>query len=121
MEGGLPDAAEIHGAVDKLPEGELSSVVSRALALLPAETRSQFGGLFSQFPGQDDAAGIASGDSGALRGALRSLLKREGGLGNLVGFSGGDAINLAEIMNNPLARTVLTALIPAILKAFQGK
>jgi len=118
MEGGLPDAAEIQGAVDKLPEGELSSVVSRALALLPAETGSQFGGLYSQFPGQDDAAGIAPG---ALRGVLSSLLIRQGGLGNLAGFSGGDAINLAEIMNNPLARTVLTALIPAILKAVQGK
>ncbi len=148
MGGGLPDIAEIQGAVDKLPENELSSVVSGALASLPADTRSQLGGLLSKLPGQSGASGIAAGDSGALGGALSSMLKSEGGLGNLAGLFGGGAtgaagggggggfgdvvsdltgggsgggFDFAALMSNPLAKTVLAALIPAILKAVQGK
>lgn len=148
MGGGLPDIAEVQGAVDKLPENELSSVVSGALATLPAETRSQLGGLLSQVPGQSSGTGIASGDAGALGGVLSSLLKSEGGLGNLAGLFGGGStgavggagggggfgdvvsdlagggsggFDLASLMSNPLAKTVLAALVPAILKAVQGR
>ena len=76
------------------------------------------------------------------------MLKSEGGLGNLAGLFGGGAtgaagggggggfgdvvsdltgggsgggFDFAALMSNPLAKTVLAALIPAILKAVQGK
>lgn len=149
MSGGLPDFKELQGAISKLPEGELTSVVSGALDSIPADSRTQLGGLLSRVTGPGGAAapaGIAGGDSAALGGALSSMLKSEGGLGNLAGLfgggtagaaggggggfgdvvseltgGGGGGFDIAGLMSNPLAKTVLTALIPAITKAVQGK
>jgi hypothetical protein len=156
MEGGMPDVAEVKAAVDKLSPEELQSAAQKALEMVPAEQRTQFGQAIQSFVNKSGGkvqvpAGVASGSSTDLATAVSGPLKGEGGLSSLASVFGGgngaaaggssgatDAvtgavnsmtggtgsmggIDIAGLLNNPLAKTVLAALIPAIMKAASGK
>lgn len=133
--GGMPNASEIEAAVSKLPAGELSNILTNALHQVPADSRNQIGQLVNeQSPAGAPApsSGVASGNPSDLANALSGILKG-GGVGALAGLftagspagasglqgaaSGGSGLNLGALLQNPLARQLLSAILPAIMKA----
>jgi hypothetical protein len=143
MDGGIPDVAELKSAVDKLSPEELTSAATKALDMVPADTRAQFGHAIQSYVSKSGGsvqvpAGVASGNSADMAAALTTALKGGGGLDSLAGSGATDAVtsavssmtgsgggagglNIAGLLNNPMAITVLAALIPAIMKAASGK
>jgi hypothetical protein len=155
MDGGIPDVAELKSAVDKLSPEELTSVATKALDMVPADTRAQLGQAVQSYASKSGGSaqvppGVASGNSADMAAALTSALKGGGGLDSLAGIFGGGngaaganggatdtmssavssmtgsgggagGLNIAGLMNNPIAKTVLAALIPAIMRAASGK
>jgi hypothetical protein len=136
-EGGIPDGAELKRAIDGLSPEQLQSVTQKALDTLPADTLSQLGQAvqgYASKTGSQVAPGVASGNSADLGTALSGALKREGGLGSFAGMLGGGAngaaasgnggaggFDLGALMQSPLAKAVLAAVIPAIMQAASGK
>jgi len=106
---------------------------------------------FASKTGSQVAPGVASGNSADLATALSGALKSEGGLDSLAGMLGGGAngaaaggnggvtdmvssavssltgsggtggLDLGALMKSPLAKAVLAAIIPAIMKAASDK
>ena len=142
--GGMPDLGEVQGALDSLSPEQVNGAATEAVQSLPDDSRGQLGHLLSQSGGA--SPGVQSGDPGEIGNALGGLLKGGGGLGALAGLLGGGAgaagggesgggmmggvmdavgggsggaggLDLGALMNNPLAKTLLAALIPAIMKA----
>ncbi len=124
--GGIPNAEEVQKAVDSLSQDDLQKAVTPALESVPAETRGQFGAMLhemAQGKGMATPAGAATGEPADLGSLLSSVLKGEGGLGQLGSLFGGGAgggLDLGTIMKNPMAQAVLAAVLPAILKAVKG-
>jgi len=138
MDGGLPDPAEIQSAVDKLSPAELQSASQMALEMVPEDQRAQFGQMIQSYATKSGGnvpvpAGVASGNPTDMAAAVTGLLKG-GGLDSLAGVFGGGGngaatggagdvggFDVGATLNNPIAKTVLAALIPAIMKAASGK
>jgi hypothetical protein len=72
------------------------------------------GSLASVFGGGGNGA-AAGGSSGTMNSVTSAVSSMTGGTGSVGGF------DIAGLLNNPLAKTVLAALIPAIMKAASGK
>jgi hypothetical protein len=143
--GGMPDPGKLQEAIDGLSQPQLQGAATEAMQQLDGTTRTDFGQLLQGFLNQSGGgaqapAGVAAGDPNALGQSLSGLLKGQG-LGALAGIfgagtaggtaaagtgsagTGGGAggLNLAGLLSNPMAKAVLAALIPAIMKAFGGK
>jgi hypothetical protein len=94
MDGGIPDVAELKSAVDKLSPEELTSAATKALDMVPADTRAQLGQAIQSYASKSGGtvqvpAGVASGNSADMAAALTSALKGGGGLDSLAGIFGG--------------------------------
>jgi hypothetical protein len=105
---------------------------------------------FASKTGGQVSPGVASGNTADLSTAISGALKGEGGLSSLAGMLGGGGngaagnggasdmvsgamgsltgsgggtggLDLGALLQSPLAKTVLAALIPAIMKAASGK
>ena len=140
--GGMPNLDGIERAVRALSSEELSHVLETALTTVPADSRSQLGGLVAtRAPWALGASsGIVAGAPAELGAALSGILK-SGGVGALADLftatgspsnaartlgedglsgelfglaTGGGRFDLAAIMQNPLARSVLSTVLPAI-------
>jgi hypothetical protein len=134
--GAIPDVGQVQQAVDGLSEPQLQGAATEAMQQLDGSTRTDFGQLLQGFLGQSGGAqapaGVATGDPGALGQSLSGLLKSQGVgvLGSLFGGgssaagasggSGAGGFDIASLLSNPMAKSVLAALIPSIMKAFQG-
>jgi hypothetical protein len=128
FDGGMPNLGEIETMISKLSGSELSGILGGAMNSVPADSRNQLGQLVNQKAPTAAAAapGVTAGNPSDLGAALSSILKGGGinALAGLLGVSGGggiatggEGINLGAIMNNPLAKQVLSAILPALMNA----
>jgi hypothetical protein len=69
MEGGIPDVAELKSAVDKLSPEELTSAATKALNMVPADTRAQLGQAIQSYASK-------SGGSAQVPRALPAVTAR---------------------------------------------
>jgi hypothetical protein len=136
--GGMPNLSEIESAIDRLPKGELSNILTNALHQVPADSRNQIGELVNQQAPASASSGAVSGNPADLGAALAGILKG-GGVNELVSLftggagAGGDGndllnevmgettgqstLNFSALLKNPLAQQLLGAILPALMKA----
>lgn len=128
--GGMPDVAKVNDAITQLPHEQLAGITSDAVSSLTANDLRQLGARIQETAGMNGAtvpAGVASGNASDIGSALAGMMKGSDGLGALTSLLGGGSggasiggaggLDLGALMSNPMAKRILTALIPAILKA----
>ncbi len=136
MSGQLPDVAKVQEALGSLSETQVQGAVTHGLQGLDSKTLGQLGGMVQGFLSKSGStttppAGLATGNptdigqilGGVLKGqglgALSGILgKSTGGAAAAPGASaGGGGFDLSSLISNPMARQVIMAILPAILKA----
>jgi hypothetical protein len=138
-----PEAlAQFETAIKEMDPAQLQAASREAITQMPPETKQNLSSMAQKYlqdqgGAADQVSAAGSGDPDVLSGLLSGVMKEgpsgltkllgQGGagggdLGSMAGQAlGGSGGGLMALLSNPQVKGILMALVPVILKKFQGR